>query len=299
MNPSKYSRIMKWIRRVHLYLGLFLVPWILLYGITGFLFNHPGAFSDHAILEMKAGSAGSALLSSMPSADSVAEKALNLFIENYKGDKPEIKMAPNSRPRYVNNGHLNLKEEGFNHFLNLNVKAGTAELHSYKVPDKFNLPYSKPVWFDLDDSLSQRVEQEALAAVKSKGYNPESANWRFGPSVQFNVLLNGKPWKADYNLGQGRFNLMPERGWPSTQTFRQFLLRLHRTHIYGSQSVLQIIWALFVDIIALSMIWWALSGIIMLWQLKSIRRTGIALISISLVWGIGLFYLMFELFRKM
>lgn len=33
-------------RRVHLYSGLILVPWVFLYGITGFLFNHPTVGTD-------------------------------------------------------------------------------------------------------------------------------------------------------------------------------------------------------------------------------------------------------------
>jgi hypothetical protein len=37
---------MHYIRRGHLYFGLFLLPWVILYGITAFLFNHPAAFSD-------------------------------------------------------------------------------------------------------------------------------------------------------------------------------------------------------------------------------------------------------------
>ncbi|MDY3560712.1 hypothetical protein R5W23_001958 [Gemmata sp. JC673] len=40
------KRVMHVIRRAHLYLGLFLLPWAVLYGLTGFLFNHPTAFSD-------------------------------------------------------------------------------------------------------------------------------------------------------------------------------------------------------------------------------------------------------------
>src|SRR5215207_8765489 len=34
------------IRRAHLYAGLFLLPWAVVYGVTAFLFNHPTAFSD-------------------------------------------------------------------------------------------------------------------------------------------------------------------------------------------------------------------------------------------------------------
>ena len=43
---SAGRRVMHTIRRLHLYLGLFLLPWSILYGVTGFLFNHPTAFAD-------------------------------------------------------------------------------------------------------------------------------------------------------------------------------------------------------------------------------------------------------------
>lgn len=39
------NRIMKWLRRIHLYSGLFMLPWVLLYGVTALLFNHPTSFS--------------------------------------------------------------------------------------------------------------------------------------------------------------------------------------------------------------------------------------------------------------
>jgi len=42
---------MQYIRRGHLYFGLFLLPWVILYGITAFLFNHPTAFSDQPATE--------------------------------------------------------------------------------------------------------------------------------------------------------------------------------------------------------------------------------------------------------
>src|SRR5262245_33925407 len=41
-----YRVAMHWVRRIHLYSGLFMFPWVMLYGITALLFNHPGAFPD-------------------------------------------------------------------------------------------------------------------------------------------------------------------------------------------------------------------------------------------------------------
>ena len=43
---SLFQTGMVWLRRVHLYFGLLLFPWALLYGVTAFLFNHPTAFSE-------------------------------------------------------------------------------------------------------------------------------------------------------------------------------------------------------------------------------------------------------------
>ena len=39
-------RILHFVRRMHLYIGVFLFPWAMLYGVTGFLFNHPTFFAD-------------------------------------------------------------------------------------------------------------------------------------------------------------------------------------------------------------------------------------------------------------
>ncbi|XZE36985.1 hypothetical protein SH501x_002575 [Pirellulaceae bacterium SH501] len=41
----KLKLVLRILRRSHLYLGLALIPWVFLYGITAYLFNHPGHFS--------------------------------------------------------------------------------------------------------------------------------------------------------------------------------------------------------------------------------------------------------------
>src|SRR5690606_14818028 len=37
----KLGRVNKIVRRIHLYLGLLMFPWLLLFGVSGMLFNHP------------------------------------------------------------------------------------------------------------------------------------------------------------------------------------------------------------------------------------------------------------------
>ncbi len=38
---TRFNQSMKLVRRAHLYAGLFMTPWVFLYGITATLFNHP------------------------------------------------------------------------------------------------------------------------------------------------------------------------------------------------------------------------------------------------------------------
>ncbi len=46
---NRYNRAMRLVRRAHLYAGLFMVPWVFLYGGTALLFNHPWAFPDQEL----------------------------------------------------------------------------------------------------------------------------------------------------------------------------------------------------------------------------------------------------------
>src|SRR5947207_13603398 len=41
------KRILQVIRRLHLYAGLFMIPWVALYAFTGFLFNHGLWLPEH------------------------------------------------------------------------------------------------------------------------------------------------------------------------------------------------------------------------------------------------------------
>ena len=35
-----YAVFMRWTRRVHMYAGLFMLPWVLMYGTSALFFNH-------------------------------------------------------------------------------------------------------------------------------------------------------------------------------------------------------------------------------------------------------------------
>ena len=57
-------------------------------------------------------------------------------------------------------------------------------------------------------------------------------------------------------------------------SLRSFLMRLHVSRGYPTETSVRSIWGIIVDVTAALMIFWALSGVIMWWQLKPTRNTG-------------------------
>ncbi|VTT99736.1 Uncharacterized protein OS=Singulisphaera acidiphila (strain ATCC BAA-1392 / DSM 18658 / VKM B-2454 / MOB10) GN=Sinac_6475 PE=4 SV=1: PepSY_TM_1 [Gemmataceae bacterium] len=69
-------RVMHVVRRGHLYFGLFLLPWVILYGVTGFLFNHPTAFADAPTAAFDRSTLIGTPMESVPSPAEVAQQVV-------------------------------------------------------------------------------------------------------------------------------------------------------------------------------------------------------------------------------
>lgn len=66
-------RLMHAVRRGHLYTGLFLLPWVVVYGVTAFLFNHPSAFADAPTTRFGADVLADTPLDGIPSPERIAD----------------------------------------------------------------------------------------------------------------------------------------------------------------------------------------------------------------------------------
>jgi hypothetical protein len=64
------------VRRAHMYAGLFLLPWSVLYGVTAFLFNHPTAFSDQPAASFGRAALAGTPMESPPPPAAVAEQVV-------------------------------------------------------------------------------------------------------------------------------------------------------------------------------------------------------------------------------
>lgn len=66
-----------WVRRLHLYFGLFLLPWVILYGVTAYLFNHPSAWSDAPMTELGGGDLAATAVASQTPPEEVARRVVD------------------------------------------------------------------------------------------------------------------------------------------------------------------------------------------------------------------------------
>ncbi len=87
------------IRRSHLYLGLLLVPWAILYGVTAYLFNHPSHFSS-----LKQSSIAAAMIpSEWPTRDWIAsdraERVVDALNARFDAEQISILLDPAMEPR--------------------------------------------------------------------------------------------------------------------------------------------------------------------------------------------------------
>lgn len=64
-------------RRGHLYAGLLLIPWVFLYGITGFLFNHPEVWPDQEMIAITKSHTQGTELAKLPKAREIAAEVVD------------------------------------------------------------------------------------------------------------------------------------------------------------------------------------------------------------------------------
>ncbi|MCA9131710.1 MAG: hypothetical protein KDA45_01080 [Planctomycetales bacterium] len=75
------------VRRSHLYLGLLLMPWALLYGVTGYLFNHPGHFPDRPLRTFGPSLLEGTPLSSLDGPQGMAEQVVEALNRRFVGSE--------------------------------------------------------------------------------------------------------------------------------------------------------------------------------------------------------------------
>lgn len=79
-------------------------------------------------------------------------------------------------------------------------------------------------------------------------------------------------------------------------TPRQFFLRLHTSHGQPPHWNGRMYWSLILDAMAIAMVTWGISGLVMWWQIKRTRLIGSVVILASLITASGLYVAMMDFY---
>lgn len=272
--------VMRLVRRTHLYAGLFLTPWVLLYGTTAFLFNHEGAFSDRGAERELAASdfAGTSVAAVPPPAELAGQVVAAVAVRD---SAKAIRVVEPEEAEWTGPLVIGAQTKAVNHLLRIDLAAHRGTLAANERPARREEP-----WFSGEGARLQSVEIariEASRLVTELGIEAEQARVQTMPSLRFRAESDGRVWDVIYQPERGTVSAVPVGTPWEPLSVRRFLTRLHTTHHYPATFGVRWVWSLIVDCMFVLMVFWALSGVAMWWQLRYLRAIGTGIVIASLI----------------
>ena len=277
------ARVHKLIRRVHLYLGLALLPWVLLYGLTALLFNN-GTWWTESVLRGVSADEATRAADALPAPDALAEETLARLLEGAAQEHPDADFAPKLVPGSARwRGALSFQGRRDDVTARLNVdplgRGGRLRLNPRKVgrdePDWADEDHLED-WEPLPDALQDALVAAAADVTDARRLELERLSLRELPDLRFVVEdADGSFYRCDLEP-DGSFDADPLEDGPP---LRDRLTRLHKQHGDPGHLGPRSLWSTLVDVMGCAMIVWALTGLVMWWTIKPTRRAGLVAIA--------------------
>lgn len=273
--------ILRLLRRTHLYLGLLMWPFVLLFAITGLSFNHPTV--GRGLTVKRASSAEVARATGFQPWDPAAMAA------------EVVKELRKSGQAYRLSSSVDARFAGFPLFAAPTADGKQALIISLSdgqatITERPDPPESAPTPFadaeihlpahDLKALAAKLTPLLAAQGVTTKG--PLAPHPRVHPELAFRLLdASGKEWNVVYDLGSGKLTGKPT-ATPRAGVFVELLESIHTQHHYPPHPSATLFWALFADLTAITLLIWAVTGIVMWWQMRRLRLAGAVVIVLAL-----------------
>jgi hypothetical protein len=296
--PNPYVKTFNhWVRRIHLYSGLLLLPWVFLYGVTGFLFNHPSFFASSDSTFFGPSETRGTPLEQIPTP---AESAARLLTSINQTASPPYELVDDTAAYKSGLRATFTAENGRNMALTLDPHSLGGNVRPFGAARTIEAEGKKEAPFEqkklaLEVSPKELLTEAVPKILANIGYTNTTKLKPEMPALTFKMRGGEETWLVTYNEGSG--NLTGERVRESdapTMPFRQFLLRLHLTHHYPSEFGIRWVYAVVVDVMSLTMLFWGVSGVIMWLQIKRTRVLGALLLLLALVSVAAIGPLMYE-----
>ena len=265
----------KFNRRVHLYAGLIMVPYIFIFGISGLIFNHPTMFSNRSIDTFKL-EEGAGFKKIFPNINELAVSITDSIIKDKLISNPNIKNI-----RYSNTLILRNRNDLADYRMQVDIPSSQTQIIT--LPDFIIEPPIKRGNYNLDVNItSEKLIEKMEEILKNQGIQYGKSRVQRIPNLVFDLINKNKKFRVEYNITNGNYVIvdLQKRDFH----LNEMLVNLHQVHGYPiSGFSLTWLWVFFADILALLMIVWAVSGLIMWYKMKKQFTIGVVLLSISVL----------------
>jgi hypothetical protein len=282
-SPSRlrYNAALKLVRRVHLFAGLFMTPWVFLYGVTGFLFNHPDAFPDRAICTTDRAAIAGTGLERFPAAPELADRIVEAL--NARANSTGYRLIRRESAAYSRALFVTATGGGREHSVRFDPESGAALIRSTALSETSSIPWPPGTSVSLADPPRDQLTRGVPALLGKLGIDAASTTIRNPPDLVCTIENEGRRWRVAYNLQSGALSARPADDPEGGLSTRLFLTRLHLSFTYPSRIDARWFWAIAVDAMFVAMVFWGVSGLLMWWQIKKLRAWGLVILALSIL----------------
>ena len=287
--PRLWTRTMIVIRRVHLYAGLFLLPWVFLYGITGAMFNHLELFPAVSFESFDRELLADSPMSEFPDPDQLAEQVITQ-IQAASGDV-DIRLSENPGAEFTSDILFEVNESGTQYVVQIDpitqesrvvTRDQNPHQHDRLIPEVHNIKLD-PDPFEAARQSASLILDEAEIETNQQ---PRPLGWT---KLNFLAEIDGQPARITYVLKDGHVDIDQYDGHHGMLP-RQFFLRLHTVHGQPPHWNGRMVWTFAIDAMAIAMVVWGVSGLLMWWQIKRTRVTGTLVILSSVLTAVAMYF---------
>jgi hypothetical protein len=269
------------LRRTHLYLGLLLWPFALFFGITALSFNHPTVGRGLTVQSLPAEMVRD-VTGFRPWAP---ERVAGAVVTELNAAGGRYRLSDGKAPHFSGFPLFAAPVSAGKQVLIVNLSSGSATLTLRPEPPAeatVELSAEPLKLRDYDLARLARQLSPVLSGAGSTAHGVLRPHPEAHPKLHFRVAdARERELNVVYDLASGELWARPTDE-PRSEPLVALLERLHTQHHYPPHADATTVWALFADLTALTLITWALTGLVMWWQLKRLRRIGAAVIAVSL-----------------
>lgn len=273
-------RLTMLLRRIHLYAGLFLLPWVFLYGLTGAMFNHQGLLPEATMQTIDPVLLADTDFQNSPSPQNTAQQVIAALEK--AAPESKIRLDESHSPQWTNDVMFYVTESGKKHAVHFDPVDKSAWVATFPEHVEKREPLLKDVRNVKIKTNPYEIARSTVPKVLSSlGINTDQKPKPLGWSkLNFIASVDGVPARVTYVARDGHVDITKHDGNDGI-SFRHFFLRLHTSHGQPPHWNGRMVWSLFVDTMAIAMLTWGITGLVMWWQIKRTRLIGGVVIGLS------------------